>query len=104
VHGRRFIDVDPRTTGRSTRSDSRIFIERECEWGNGALRNRPGRGRRVKAVVPVDILGSSVAISIRSPSSLAHVSSSSWRNAGPKELGALYKGRPVGQGADVVRV
>lgn len=74
------------------------FIEHGCEWRAGTLRNR-ATGRRVKAVLPVDILGHpcdlDAIVDLARARDLVVVEDAT------EALGALYKGRPVGQNADV---
>jgi perosamine synthetase len=92
-----FIDVDPRCW---QMDPERLveFVERDCEWRDGVLRNRT-TGRRVKAVLPVDILGHPCdldpIVEVARRRDLVVVEDAS------EALGALYKGRPIGQGADV---
>jgi perosamine synthetase len=92
-----FIDVDPdywqMDAGRL--SD---FIDRECDWRAGALWNRRTR-RRVRAVLPVDILGHPCDLDpIRE---LAKTRGLAVVEDATESLGALYRNLPVGQRADV---
>ncbi len=45
-----------RSTGRWIRSKVRAFLENRCQWRDGALYNKAS-GRRVKAIMPVHVLG-----------------------------------------------
>jgi perosamine synthetase len=74
------------------------FIERECVWRTGALWNRR-TGRRVRAILPVDILGHPCDIdAIRD---VAQSRDLTVIEDATEALGALYKRRPVGQSADL---
>ncbi len=74
------------------------FLENECRWFNGELRDN-ATGRRVKAIVPVDILGHSVdmdpLIDIARKYNLAIIEDAT------ESLGAKYKTRNAGQLGDV---
>src|SRR5215831_19366069 len=74
------------------------FIERGCQWREGMLRNRE-TGRRVKALLPVDILGHPCdldpIVQLARDRDLVVVEDAT------EGLGALYRGRPIGQNADV---
>jgi perosamine synthetase len=74
------------------------FLERECRWSNGELRDKT-TGRRVKAIVPVDILGHPVdldpLIAVARKYNLAIVEDAT------ESLGAKYKGRRAGQLGDI---
>jgi perosamine synthetase len=74
------------------------FIERECDWKNGELRNR-NTGRRVSALLPVHILGHPIDLDplteIARKFDLALVEDAT------ESLGAKYKGRMLGQTSDV---
>jgi perosamine synthetase len=92
-----FIDVDPDYWQIDPQRFA-DFIEGDCEWRNGSLRNRR-TGRRVKAVVPVDILGH--PCDLDPIAELARARGLVVVEDATEGLGALYKGRPVGQRADV---
>jgi perosamine synthetase len=74
------------------------FIDRECDWKDGELRNR-NTGRRVGAILPVHILGHPVdldpLIEIARKFDLALVEDST------ESLGAKYKGQMLGQTSDI---
>lgn len=74
------------------------FLEHECSWTNGELRDNM-TGRRVKAIVPVDILGHPVdmnpLIAIARKYNLAIIEDAT------ESLGARYKARNAGQLGDV---
>jgi perosamine synthetase len=92
-----FIDVDPDYWQIDPQRFA-DFVEGDCEWRNGSLRNRR-TGRRVKAVVPVDILGH--PCDLDPIAELARARGLVVVEDATEGLGALYKGRPVGQRADV---
>lgn len=74
------------------------FLEHECRWVNGQLRNRR-TNRRVRAILPVDILGHPVdmdpILEITRKYNLALIEDAS------ESLGAKYKGRRVGHLTDL---
>jgi perosamine synthetase len=74
------------------------FLEQGCQWNNGVLRNAR-TGRRVRAIMPVDILGHPVdmdpILDIAQKFGLTVVEDAT------ESLGALYKTRPVGQLGDL---
>jgi perosamine synthetase len=74
------------------------FLNRECQWTHGRLINR-ATGRRVRAIVPVDILGHPVdidaVVELARKYELAIVEDAT------ESLGAQYKGRMMGRSADV---
>jgi perosamine synthetase len=74
------------------------FLEKECHWSNSELRNK-STGRRVKAILPVHILGHPVDIDpiseIASKYNLVVVEDAT------EALGARYKGRSVGHLGDI---
>jgi perosamine synthetase len=74
------------------------FLEQECRWTNGELRNKTS-GRRVKAVMPVHILGHPVDMDpIREAArryDLAIIEDAT------ESLGAKYKGQMVGALGDI---
>ena len=69
------------------------FVERECRWNDGELRNR-ATGRRVSAIVPVHILGHAVDIdpilAVARKFNLAVIEDAT------ESLGAKYKGKVLG--------
>ena len=74
------------------------FLELECRWSNGELRDQ-ATGRRVKAIVPVDILGHPVdmdpLIAVARKYKLAIIEDAT------ESLGAKYKDRMVGRLGDI---
>ena len=74
------------------------FLEKECQWKNGALYNRT-TDRRVRALLPVHILGHPVAIDTIVEAGrkfdLTVIEDAT------EGLGALFHGRPVGSLTDV---
>lgn len=74
------------------------FLSGQCVWQDGGWRNRTS-GRRVRAIVPVDILGHPCDMdAIRAVADrygLALIEDAS------ESLGAEYKGKPAGSTADV---
>src|SRR5262245_49714075 len=92
-----FIDVDAEY-GQIDPQRLQDFIMRGCEWSGGALRNRQ-TGRRVTALLPVDILGHPAdldpILQIARARNLVVVEDAT------ESLGARYKDRPVGQRADI---
>jgi perosamine synthetase len=74
------------------------FIEEECVWKEGELINR-GTGRRVKAILPVHILGHPVDMTpiqkIAKKYNLTIIEDAT------ESLGATYKDRPVGTLGDI---
>jgi perosamine synthetase len=73
------------------------FLERECRWKDGELYNRH-TGRRVKAIVPVHILGH--------PADIDPIVEAARKfnlrvvEDATEGLGASYKGRPLGSSGD----
>jgi perosamine synthetase len=92
-----FIDVEPQYWQMDPAAVER-FLTQECDWDGTTLRDR-ATGRRVRAVVPVDILGSPCdadpIIAAAKRFGLAVVQDST------ESLGARYKDAPVGKRADV---
>lgn len=88
-----FVDAEP-TTWQMDADQVVSFVERECRWQDGALWNRT-TGRRVRAVLPVHILGH--------PVDLAPILDVAQRYELPviedatESLGARYRGTPVGR-------
>lgn len=74
------------------------FLEQNCHWSSGALRNK-ATGRRVKAIVPVHILGHPVdldpILDAARKFDLAVVEDAT------ESLGATYKGRMAGHLGDI---
>lgn len=92
-----FIDADPAYWQMDPVSVER-FLTEECTWDGATLIDR-ATGRRVKAIMPVDVLGMPVdfdAIQI-----LARRFNLAIVEDATESLGALYKERPVGSRADV---
>lgn len=73
------------------------FLEKGCRWENGELRNR-STGRRVKALLPVDILGHPVDLEALRP--LAQRFDLAVIEDATESLGASYRGSKVGAGSD----
>jgi perosamine synthetase len=92
-----FIDVEPQYWQMDPAAVER-FLTQECEWDGATLRDR-ATGRRVRAIVPVDILGSPAdvdpIIAVAKRFGLAVVEDST------ESLGARYKDEPAGKHADV---
>jgi perosamine synthetase len=74
------------------------FLEKECHWIGGELRNK-NTGRRVKAIIPVDVLGHPVdmdtILELGRKYDLVIIEDAS------ESLGAKYKNRMVGHLADI---
>jgi perosamine synthetase len=74
------------------------FLERECLWKEGALYNRH-TGRRVKAIIPVHVLGHPVdvdpIIEAAKRFNLRVIEDAT------EGLGATYKGHPLGSSGDM---
>jgi perosamine synthetase len=74
------------------------FLERECRWSNGELRDQ-ATGRRVKAIMPVDILGHPIdmdpLVAIARKYNLVIIEDAT------ESLGAKYKTRNAGQLGDI---
>ncbi len=91
-----FIDADPETwqmdIGLLTE-----FLERQCGWKEGVLRNK-STGRRVKAILPVHILGHPTdmdpVLALAKKFNLKVIEDAT------ESLGALYKGRKAGSLGD----
>jgi perosamine synthetase len=92
-----FIDAEPEYWQMDPNA-VRAFLTQECSFQNGVVIDR-ATGRRVKAIVPVDILGSTVDFDeiaqIARAFGLAIVEDAT------ESLGARYKERPVGSRADI---
>ena len=91
-----FVDAEPQYWQMDT-SKVVDFLERGCKWRNGALYNR-ATGRRVKAIVPVHVLGHPVdldpIIEAARRFELTVIEDAT------ESLGATYKGRRVGSLGD----
>ena len=74
------------------------FLEKECVWSGGALRNR-ATGRRVKALLPVHILGHPVDLDPLL--ALARKFGLPVIEDATECLGAGYRGARVGSGGDI---
>jgi perosamine synthetase len=74
------------------------FLQNECAWRHGELRNRT-TGRRVKAIIPVHILGHPVdlgpIVEIAGKFQLAVIEDAT------ESIGAKYRGQPIGRSADI---
>lgn len=92
-----FIDVEPQYWQMDAELVAR-FIAEECDFDGGTVRNGKTR-RRIRAILPVDILGHPVDLdpflALAREYGLALVEDAT------ESLGALYKGRRVGAQADV---
>lgn len=76
----------------------RDFVENECVWKNGELRNK-GSGRRVSAILPVHVLGHPVDID--PILELAKKYQLTVIEDATESLGAKYKGRMTGNLGDI---
>ena len=74
------------------------FLEKECAWSGGALRNR-ATGRRVRALLPVHILGHPVDLDPLL--ALARKFGLPVIEDATECLGASYRGERVGRGGDI---
>ena len=92
-----FIDADPRYWQLDPDKLGE-FLERECSYVGGELRNNISR-RRVTAIIPVHILGHpadmDAIVGLARQYGIAVVADAA------ESLGAEYKGRPVGSQGDV---
>ena len=93
-----FVDVEPNHWQLDPQKVEE-FITRECNWLNGELRNRT-TGRRVKALLPVDILGHPVDLDPLL--NLARKFDLSVVEDATESLGAKYKSQRLGSHADLV--
>jgi perosamine synthetase len=88
-----FIDAEPRTWQMDVQKVA-DFLARECRSTHGVLRNRH-TGRRVRAIVPVHVLGHPVdmdpLLAIAAHYDLTVIEDAT------EALGAEYRGRPVGR-------
>ena len=69
------------------------FLRRECEWKRGELRNK-ATGRRIKAIIPVHVLGHPV--DLQPLLELANAFGLTVIEDATESLGAQYRGRRVG--------
>ncbi len=92
-----FVDAEP-ATWQMDPARVEQFLSDQCVWRNGALRNQV-TGRRVRALLPVHILGH--------PVDLDPILEAARRYDLPviedatESLGATYRGRPVGRLGDI---
>ncbi|MDA0748322.1 MAG: LegC family aminotransferase [bacterium] len=92
-----FMDADPRYWQMDPEKVSN-FLEKECTWKDGALKNRR-TGRRVKAILPVHILGH--------PCDMTPILEAAKRYELPviedasEGLGAKYRGQAIGSLGDI---
>jgi perosamine synthetase len=91
-----FVDAEPRYWQMDAERAA-DFLERGCRWRDGALYNR-ATGRRVRAVLPVHVLGHPVdldpILEVARKYELAVVEDAT------ESLGASYRGRAVGRLGD----
>jgi perosamine synthetase len=87
-----FMDAEPHYLQMDTTALA-DFLERGCEWHDGVLRNRQ-TGRRVRAIVPVHILGHPVDMD--PVMALAHRFGLKVVEDATESLGATYRDRAVG--------
>lgn len=92
-----FIDAEPRHWQMDAEKVAE-FLEKECRWTDHALRHRT-TGRRVKALVPVHILGHPVDMDPLL--ALARKFGLTVIEDATESLGATYRGRSVGQLGDL---
>lgn len=92
-----FMDAEPEY-GQMDPQRVADFVERDCRWGKGGLRNAK-TGRRIRAIVPVHILGHPVdmdpIVELARKYDLTVI-----EDAG-ESLGARYKDQPVGRLGDI---
>jgi perosamine synthetase len=92
-----FIDAEPEFLQMDAEK-AKAFLEEECDWRRGELRNKTTK-RRVKAILPVHILGHPVdmdpLLRVARKFGLAVIEDAT------ESLGATYKGRMVGHLGDV---
>lgn len=74
------------------------FLEKECRWHNGALRNKK-TGRRIRAILPVHILGHPV--DMQPIVEIAHKYNLMIIEDATESLGAKYQGNMVGHLGDI---
>lgn len=92
-----FVDAEPDYWQWDT-NRVRAFLENECHFANGELRNKVS-GRRVKALLPVHVLGHPVDLAPLLD--LARRFSLPVIEDATESLGASYRGEPVGHLADL---
>ncbi len=92
-----FIDAEP-DYWQMDAQKAMEFLERDCDWQNGDLRNRH-TGRRVKAILPVHILGHPV--NMDPIMDLARKFELKVIEDATESLGALYKDQAVGHIGDI---
>ncbi len=92
-----FMDVDPSYWQMDPQKVAE-FLDNECQWKDGRLINKTS-GRRVKAVLPVHILGHPCdmdpVVEVAKKYELAVVEDAT------ESLGATYKGQMVGSSGDI---
>lgn len=92
-----FMDAEPRHWQIDVEKTLR-FLEKECSWSGGVLRNKAS-GRRVRALMPVDVLGHAADVAPLLEAArkygLLLIEDSA------EALGVLYRGKPAGQVADI---
>lgn len=92
-----FVDAEPAYWQMDVEKAA-AFLERGCDWRDGALRNRV-TGRRVRAVMPVHILGHPV--DMRPLLDVARRFELPVIEDATESLGATYHGTPVGHLGDM---
>lgn len=92
-----FIDAEPAYWEMDPQK-VRDFIEKDCNWIKGELRNRH-TGRRVRAIMPVHILGHPV--DMNPILNLAHKYKLTIIEDATESLGAKYKGKMTGKIGDI---
>lgn len=92
-----FIDAEP-TYWEMNPEKVLEFCEKDCDWKNGELRNKH-TGRRVRAIMPVHILGHPVDMD--PILDLAHKYSLVVIEDATESLGAKYKGKMTGMLGDI---
>lgn len=92
-----FVDAEPRYWQMDAERAA-DFLERGCTWRDGALYNRV-TGRRVRAIVPVHVLGHPVEMTPLLEAARRY--GLSVVEDATESLGAEWHGRPVGQLGDI---
>lgn len=92
-----FVDVDDKS-GQLDPQRLADFLSNDCERANGQLRNKH-TGRRVRGVLPVDILGHPADLD--AIADIAHAHDLVVVEDATESLGARYKGLAVGNRADI---
>lgn len=90
-----FIDCEPTYWQMDPQAVER-FLREECHWDGNVLRDK-ANGRRVKAIVPVDVLGSPVDFD--AIAALAREFQLAIVEDTTESLGTLYRGAPAGHEA-----